>query len=166
MNKSSSAQIQYIIKILTCTIIISIISITFDKDKTSNFFLWATLTSFFTLQADQNIKVNFNQITGNIIGSIVGILIWFLIFSASHYVAYINLEYWFLILGIFLTTLICIIVRHTEYCGIALASFLIVTIYDVAHQTIEGTLFRIVFCAAGCFIAYLVDIAVRRWMYK
>ncbi len=91
MNKSSSAQIQYIIKILTCTVIISIISIIFDKDKTSNFFLWATLTSFFTLQADQNIKVNFNQITGNIIGSIVGILIWFLIFSASHYVAYINL---------------------------------------------------------------------------
>ncbi|WP_289845100.1 hypothetical protein [Acinetobacter ursingii] len=40
------------------------------------------------------------------------------------------------------------------------------TIYDVAHQTIEGALFRIVFCAAGCFIAYLVDIAVRRWMYK
>ena len=74
--------------------------------------------------------------------------------------------YQFLILGIFLTTLICIIVRHTEYCGIALASFLIVTIYDVAHQTIEGALFRIVFCAAGCFIAYLVDIVVRRWMYK
>ena len=90
MNKSSSAQIQYIIKILTCTIIISIISITFDKDKTSNFFLWATLTSFFTLQADQNIKVNFNQITGNIIGSIVGILIWFLMVAMSASVNFIS----------------------------------------------------------------------------
>ncbi|MCU4415027.1 FUSC family protein [Acinetobacter sp. WU_MDCI_Axc73] len=160
MSKSNSQQIQYIVKILSCAVIITLISIIIDRDKTSNFFLWASLTAFFTLQFDQTNKVNFNQITGNIIGSVVGIAIWFLISGASHYVSYINLEYYFLILGIFITTLICIILKHGEYCGIALASFLIVTVYDVSHHTIEGALFRIIFCVTGCLIAYIIDLIV------
>lgn len=139
-----------------------LISIVFDKDKTSNFFLWATLTAFFTLQADRKTRVNFNQVTGNIIGSTVGIIIWFAISEASHYVAYINLEYWFLLLGIFITVLVCILLKHTEYCGIALSSFMIVTIYDVSHHNIEGAVLRILFCIMGCMIAYGVDFILRK----
>ncbi|MCH4248418.1 MAG: FUSC family protein [Acinetobacter populi] len=162
-----SEKILYTIKILSCAGLIALLAITFDKDKNTNFFLWASLTAFFTVQYDSKNKVNFNQVTGNVIGSIVGIAIWLLIANISHHKGYyINLEYWFLILGILLTTLCCILMNHAEYCGIALASFLIVTIYDVSHHSIEGALMRIVFCIVGCLIAYVVDIVARNFWTK
>ena len=133
-----SEKVLYIGKILSCAVVITLLSIIFDKDKTTNFFVWASLTAFSTLQFSRKTKVNFNQIMGNMIGSVIGIIIWMLMSSVSAHLYYINLEYWFLILGIFVTTLLCIMLKHSEYCGIALSSFLIVTIYDVAHHTIEG----------------------------
>ena len=157
-----SEKVMYISKILTCAVIITLLSIVFDKDKTTNFFVWASLTAFSTLQFSRNSKVNFNQMMGNVIGSVIGIMIWVIMTHVSAHLYYINLEYWFLIFGIFLTTLICILLKHSEYCGIALSSFLIVTIYDVAHHTIQGALSRIVFCAIGCMIAYIIDLISRQ----
>ncbi|WP_111896206.1 FUSC family protein [Acinetobacter sp. MB5] len=161
-----SEKVLYISKILSCAVVITLLSIIFDKDKTTNFFVWASLTAFSTLQFSRKAKVNFNQIMGNIIGSVIGIIIWMLMSSVSAHLYYINLEYWFLILGIFVTTLLCIMLKHSEYCGIALSSFLIVTIYDVAHHTIEGALSRILFCIIGCFIAYMVDLISRKLEQK
>ena len=161
-----SEKVMYISKILSCAVIITLLSIIFDKDKTSNFFVWASLTAFSTLQFSRQSKVNFNQIIGNVIGSVIGIVIWAFMTHVSAHLYYINLEYWFLILGIFVTTLLCIMLNHSEYCGIALSSFLIVTIYDVAHHTIEGALSRIFFCIIGCLIAYLVDLISRKLEQK
>ncbi len=161
-----SEKVLYIGKILSCAVVITLLSIIFDKDKTTNFFVWASLTAFSTLQFSRKTKVNFNQIMGNMIGSVIGMIIWMLMSSVSAHLYYINLEYWFLILGIFVTTLLCIMLNHSEYCGIALSSFLIVTIYDVAHHTIEGALSRIFFCIIGCLIAYLVDLISRKLEQK
>lgn len=152
----------YITKILSCALLITVLSITFDKDKTTNLFIWASLTAFSTLQFSRTSKVNFNQVIGNLIGSTMGIVIWIIMANVSSHLYYINLEYWFLILGIFATTVLCILSNHSEYCGIALASFLIVTMYDVAHHSIEGALLRIVFCILGCLIAFLVDFTLRQ----
>jgi uncharacterized protein YacL len=118
-----SEKVMYISKILSCAGIITLLSIIFDKDKTSNFFVWASLTAFSTLQFSRQSKVNFNQIIGNVIGSVIGIVIWAFMTHVSAHLYYINLEYWFLILGIFVTTLLCIMLNHSEYCGIALSSF-------------------------------------------
>ncbi|WP_343598194.1 FUSC family protein [Acinetobacter sp.] len=158
MNLFELEKIIYISKILCCAAIITLLSILFDKNKDTNFFLWANLTAFFSLQASSQQRVNFNQISGNLIGSVVGIAIWLMMSKVESHLYYINLEYWFLILGILLSTISCIIIKHVEYTGIALSSFLIVTVYDVSHHTIEGALLRILFCIVGCVIAYFIDL--------
>lgn len=148
----------YIFKILGCAILIMILALLFDKNKDTNFFLWASLTAFFTLQFDIKKSINFNQFTGNVIGSVIGILIWLGMSNSSFLNSYsISLEYLFLVLGIFLTTLICMCFKAIEYTGIALSSFLIVTVYDVGHHTIDGALLRILFCFIGCIVAYIVE---------
>lgn len=152
----------YISKILACAMIIMLIAISFDNNRSTNLFLWSSLTAFFTIQFGHKNKVNFNQISGNMIGATVGIIIWLLMHHFIHHAIDLHLEYWFLVLGILLTTLICIISEHAEYCGIALSSFLIVTVYDINFHTIEGALFRILYCVIGCLTAYIVDLLSRK----
>ena len=112
----------------------------------------------FTIQFDYTKPINFTQFTGNFIGSVIGIIIWIGMASSSFLHSYsISLEYLFLVLGIFLSTLICLCFKVVEYTGIALSSFLIVTIYDVGHHSIDGALFRIFYCFVGCVVAYLIE---------
>jgi hypothetical protein len=163
MHKKDFANTAYVIKILCCAIITVLLAVIFDKDKDTNFFLWASLTAFFTLQYDSNLKINFSQVTGNFIGSAVGIFIWYAMSKASFlHLYYINLEYLFLVLGIVLTTIICVSFKAAKYTGIALSSFLIVTVYDVGHHTIDGALLRIAYCLTGCLTAYAVE---NTWLY-
>lgn len=158
MNQNHFSHALYIFKILSCAIIVMLFALCFDSNKDTNFFLWASLTAFLTLQTDLNKKLNFNQFIGNFIGSAVGILIWLAMNHSSFIHSYsINLEYLFLILGIFITTITCILFRSSTYTGIALSSFLIVTIYDVGHRTIDGALLRIAYCFMGCIVAYMVE---------
>ncbi len=158
LNQKHYANTLYIFKILCCAIIIVILALLFDRNKDTNFFLWASLTAFFTLQIDLDKKINFNQVTGNFIGSMIGILIWIVMDRTPFIHTFsINLEYFFLILGILITTTFCILFRATEYTGIALSSFLIVTVYDVGHHTIDGALLRIAYCFVGCLVAYSVE---------
>ena len=158
MTKHYIANTFYILKILSCAVCIALLAIIFDKDKDTNFFLWASLTAFFTIQFDLNKKINFSQVSGNFIGSFVGILIWFAMSKATFiHLYYINLEYLFLVIGIFITTSICVFSKASEYTGIALSSFLIVTVYDVNHHTIDGALLRIAYCLIGCFVAYAIE---------
>ncbi|WP_256733381.1 hypothetical protein [Acinetobacter sp. SwsAc6] len=70
---------------------------------------------------------------------------------------YINLEYLFLVIGITLTTIICVSCKASQFTGIALSSFLIVTVYDVGHHTIDGALLRIAYCLIGCLVAFLIE---------
>ncbi|MBF7683758.1 FUSC family protein [Acinetobacter sp. B5B] len=155
------AKIVYVIKILLCAIMITILSICFNQDHVSHLFLWGSLTAFLTIQADIDRKVNFSQVTGNLIGSSIGVCIWWLTSYLTKQHSFINIEYWLLILGIVLTTTTCILLKHAEYCGIALSGLLIVTVYDVTHNTFEGALWRILFCVVGCVIAYITDTVVR-----
>ncbi len=158
MNTKSYVNTLYILKILSCAICIAVLAIIFDKDKDTNFFLWASLTAFFTIQFDLDKKINFNQVIGNFIGSLVGILIWLAMSKASFiHMYYINLEYLFLVIGILITTSICVLSKASEYTGIALSSFLIVTVYDVDHHTIDGAILRIIYCLIGCLIAYAIE---------
>ncbi|MBF7689086.1 aromatic acid exporter family protein [Acinetobacter rathckeae] len=155
------AKIVYVIKILLCAITITVLSICFNQNQVSHLFLWGSLTAFFSIQADIKLKVNFNQVTGNLIGSSIGVGTWLLVSHFSKQQSYINIEYWLLILGIVLTTTTCILLKHAEYCGIALSGLLIVTVYDVTHNTFEGALWRILFCVVGCIVAYTIDAFVR-----
>ncbi|WP_228198742.1 MULTISPECIES: hypothetical protein [Acinetobacter] len=75
MHSKDFANTVYVVKILSCAIIMVLLALIFDKDKDTNFFLWGSLTAFFTLQYDLKQKINFNQVTGNFIGSVVGIII-------------------------------------------------------------------------------------------
>lgn len=160
-------KIVYVSKILCCGLIISLMSAFLTKNEISNFFLWGSLTAFSSIPFDLRNKVNFNQITGNLIGCVLGILTWlFLHRFPPDTFNYINIEYCFLVLGIFITTLVCVLLKHAEYCGIALAGFVVVTVYDVSHHTIEGALFRIFYCAAGCLIAYIIDVISRYLLSK
>ncbi len=167
MHKKDFANSVYVIKILACALIMVTLALIFDKDKDTNFFLWGALTAFFTLQYDLNQKINFNQVTGNFIGSAVGILIWIAMHHASFlHLYYVNLEYLFLVLGIVLTTVICVSFKAAPFTGIALSSFLIVTVYDVGHHTIDGALLRIVYCLIGCLTAYAVESSAARLIKK
>lgn len=161
LSLQSFAKIVYVIKILLCAILITVLSICFNQDQVSHLFLWGSLTAFLSIQADINRKVNFSQVIGNLIGSSIGVCIWLLISHFSKQHSYINVEYWLLILGIVLTTTTCILLKHAEYCGIALSGLLIVTVYDVTHNTFEGALWRILFCVVGCLVAYITDAVVR-----
>lgn len=85
-------------------------------------------------------------------------MIWVAMAKASFlHLYYINLEYLFLVLGILLTTIICVSFKAAKYTGIALSSFLIVIVYDVGHHSIDGALLRIAYCRAGCLTAYAVE---------
>lgn len=148
----------YIFKILGCSVLIVILALLFDKNKDTNFFLWASLTACFTMQFDYKKSINFTQFTGNFIGSVIGIIIWIGMSSSSFLHSYsISLEYLFLVIGIFLTSIICLCFKAVQYTGIALSSFLIVTVYDVGHHTIDGALLRIFYCFIGCVVAYVVE---------
>lgn len=158
MRYTHFANALYTFKILSCAICIVILALCFDSNKDTNFFLWASLTAFLSLQIDLDKKMNFNQLIGNFIGSAVGILIWLAMDHSAFIHSYsINLEYLFLIIGIFITTTVCILFKASTYIGIALSSFLIVTIYDVGHHTIDGALLRIGYCFIGCLVAYIIE---------
>lgn len=154
-------KILYIIKITLCALIVASLSILFDQAQISNFFLWSSLTAFLTIQSDLSCKVNFNQIIGNLIGSSVGIFAWLIISKLSIDHTLIYAEYGLILIGIVLTTTVCVLLNHIDYCGIALSGLLIVTVYDVSHNTFEGALFRVFYCLLGALIAYGVDSASR-----
>ncbi len=167
MHQKDLTNTVYVIKILSCAVLIVVLALIFDKDKDTNFFLWASLTAFFTIQHDLSQKINYSQVTGNFIGSIVGILIWLGMTKSSFlHMYYINLEYLFFILGIFLTTLICVSCRAAQYAGIALSSFMIVSVYDFGHHTLDGALLRIVYCLVGCITVYGVEYICQRILQK
>ena len=157
----------YIFKILSCSMCIVVLALLFDKNKDTNFFLWASMTACFTMQFDYKKTINFSQFTGNFIGSVIGIIIWIAMSSSSFLHSYsISLEYLFLVLGIFLTTLICLVLKAVQYIGVALSSFLIVTIYDVGHHSIDGALLRIFYCFIGCIVAYVVEHSANFLLHK
>lgn len=166
MQHSHYAHALYITKILACAVTIVLLALCFDSNKDTNFFLWASLTAFLTLQIDLDKKLNFNQLIGNFIGSAIGILIWLAMDHSPFIHSYsINLEYLFLILGIFLTATVCVLFKASTYTGIALSSFLIVTIYDVGHHTIDGALLRIGYCFIGCLVAFSIE-SCSAWVLK
>ncbi len=167
MQQNHFANALYIFKILACAVCIVFLALCFDSNKDTNFFLWASLTAFLTLQMDLNKKLNFNQLIGNLIGSSVGILIWLAMDHSPFIHSFsVNLEYLFLIIGIFITTTICILFKASSYTGIALSSFLIVTVYDVGHHSIDGALLRIGYCFIGCLIAFTVENLTSRILSK
>ena len=47
MHQKDLTNTVYVIKILSCAVLIVVLALIFDKDKDTNFFLWASLTAFF-----------------------------------------------------------------------------------------------------------------------
>ncbi len=62
MNQNPYSNALYIFKILACAVIIVLLALCFDSNKDTNFFLWASLTAFLTLQIDLNKKLYLTQL--------------------------------------------------------------------------------------------------------
>ena len=115
--------------------------------------LWVLLSILLSITHDNSSKVAFDRMKGNVVGSLVGLLAYFLRKPASLLT---------ICLGVAATVTICSLMKLIGVVRTALAAFVIVVLYEEEHSSWEGAVYRMACVVVGCFIGLVINYLFRK----
>jgi uncharacterized membrane protein YgaE (UPF0421/DUF939 family) len=104
---------------------------------------WVLLSIVLSITHDNNNKVAYDRMRGNIAGSATGLLCYFL-HTPPNFLT--------ISIGVVLTIVLCSLLKLINVSRIALVAFMIVIIYQGDHNDWQGALYRMLSVMAGCLI--------------
>jgi uncharacterized membrane protein YoaK (UPF0700 family) len=115
--------------------------------------LWLLLSIMLSITYDNNSKVAYDRMKGNVVGSLVGFAVFFLRNPANLFT---------ICLGVATTVTICSLLRLIAVVRTALVAFIIVVLYEEAHRGWEGAVYRMASVIVGCFIGLVINNVFRK----
>jgi uncharacterized membrane protein YccC len=115
--------------------------------------LWMLLSILLSITHDNNSTVAFDRMKGNLVGSAVGLFAFFLRNPPNLLT---------ICIGVAMTIAICFRLRLIGATRTALVAFIIVVLYEEAHQGWEGAIYRMTSVVVGCLIGLIINFTFRK----
>jgi uncharacterized membrane protein YgaE (UPF0421/DUF939 family) len=116
-------------------------------------FLWMLISILLSITHDNNSKVAYDRMRGNVLGSAVGLFAFFL-HNPPNLLT--------ICIGVALTIAICFHLKLIGVSRTALVAFIIVVLYEEAHSSWEGAVYRMSSVVVGCLIGLVINYAFRK----
>lgn len=116
-------------------------------------YLWMLISILLSITHDNNSRVAYDRMKGNILGSAVGLFAFFL-HNPPNLLT--------ICIGVALTIAICFHLKLIGVSRTALVAFIIVVLYEEAHSSWEGAVDRMGSVVVGCWIGLMINYAFRK----
>jgi uncharacterized membrane protein YgaE (UPF0421/DUF939 family) len=116
-------------------------------------FLWLLISILLAITHDNSSKVAYDRMRGNVVGSLVGLFAYFLHNPVNLLT---------ICVGVAITIAICWFLKLISVARTALVAFVIVVLYEEAHSSWEGAVYRMASVVVGCFIGLVINYVFRR----
>jgi uncharacterized membrane protein YgaE (UPF0421/DUF939 family) len=114
---------------------------------------WLLISILLSITHDNNSKAAHDRMRGNIVGSLVGLVV-FLLHNPPNLLT--------VCLGAVATIVLCFNLNLIAVCRTALVAFIIVVIYEEAHSSWTGAIYRLVSVVLGCLIGLVINFTFRK----
>ncbi len=142
---------EYIVKCLVGVSIGYLLMRAFPQQ--SGQFYWVLISVVLSITHDNNSKVAFDRMRGNIVGSVVGLLVYFL-HNPPNLLT--------ICIGVALVITACFALNLISVCRTALVGFVIVMMYEADHSSWAGAIYRMVTVVLGCMLGLGINFAFRK----
>ena len=119
----------------------------------SGLYLWMLLSILLSITHDNNSKVAYDRMKGNILGSAAGLFAFFL-HNPPNLLT--------ICIGVAITIAICFKLKLIGVSRTALVAFIIVMLYEEANSSWEWAAYRMATVVAGCLIGLVINYAFRK----
>lgn len=116
-------------------------------------YYWLLISILLSITHDNNSKVALDRMRGSIVGSLVGLFA-FLLHNPPNLLT--------VCIGVAPTIALCFYLDLIGVCRTALVGFIIVIIYEEAHSSWTGAIYRMVSVVLGCSIGLGINYAFRK----
>ena len=120
----------------------------------SGLYLWVLISILLSITHDNNSKVAYDRMKGNLLGSTAGLCAFFLHNPPNL---------WTICIGVAMTIALCFHLKLIGVSRTALVAFIIVMLYEEAHSSWEGAVYRMTAVVAGCLIGLVINYAFRKF---
>ena len=124
---------------------------TFPRE--SGQYYWLLISVVLSITHDNNSKVALDRMRGNIIGSLVGLLAFFL-HSPPNLLT--------ICIGVAITITVCFALDLISVCRTALVGFIIVIMYEGEHSSWTGAISRMLGVILGCLLGLAINYTFRK----
>lgn len=121
--------------------------------RQSGQYSWLLISILLSITHDNNSKAAHDRMRGNIVGSLVGLVVFFLHNPPNLLTVGI---------GVVVTITICFRLDLIGVCRTALVAFIIVMIFEEAHSSWMGAIYRMVSVVLGCLIGLVINYTFRK----
>ena len=118
----------------------------------SSLYLWMLLSILLSITHDNNSKVAYDRMKGNILGSAVGLLAFFL-HNPPNLLT--------ICIGVAITIAVCFRLKLIGVSRTALVAFIIVMLYEEANSSWQWAAYRMATVVAGCLIGLVINYSFR-----
>ena len=116
-------------------------------------YLWLLISILLSITHDNNSKVAFDRMRGNVLGSAVGLFAYFL-HNPPNLLT--------ICIGVATTIAICFKLKLIGVSRTALVAFIIVVLYAESHSSWDGAVYRMASVVVGCLIGLIINFVFRR----
>ena len=121
--------------------------------RESGQYYWVLISVVLSITHDNNSKVAVDRMRGNIVGSVVGLLVFFL--HNPPNLATISI-------GVIMVITLCFALDLIGVCRTALVGFIIVMMYEADHSSWTGAIYRMITVVGGCLLGLAINYTFRR----
>jgi uncharacterized membrane protein YgaE (UPF0421/DUF939 family) len=114
---------------------------------------WLLISILLSITHDNNSKAAYDRMRGNIVGSMVGLLVFFLHNPPNLPTVCV---------GVVATITICFNLDLIAVCRTALVAFIIVMIFEETHSSWTGAIYRMASVILGCLIGLVINYTFRK----
>lgn len=123
---------------------------------------WVIISVILSITHDNDSKAAVDRMKGNIVGSVVGLIGYFLeIFSQrSTYLSQFSdtpSSIVLIIIGVIITITLCALLGFITVTRTALVAFFIVMIYEDNHHSYYGAIMRLISTVSGCLLGLIIN---------
>jgi uncharacterized membrane protein YgaE (UPF0421/DUF939 family) len=142
---------EYIVKCLAGVTVGYILLKAFPEQ--SGQYSWLLISILLSITHDNNSKAAHDRMRGNIVGSLVGLFMFFLHKPPNLLT---------ICIGVVVVIVLCFNLDLIAVCRTALVGFIIVMIYEEAHSSWMGAIYRMVSVVLGCLIGLIINHTFRK----
>jgi uncharacterized membrane protein YgaE (UPF0421/DUF939 family) len=111
-------------------------------------YYWVLISVVLSITHDNNSKVALDRMRGNMVGSVVGLLVFFL-----HNPPILIT----ICIGVILIITLCFALDLIGVCRTALVGFIIVILYEGDHSSWAGAIYRMITVLGGCLLGLAIN---------
>jgi uncharacterized membrane protein YgaE (UPF0421/DUF939 family) len=121
--------------------------------RQSGQYYWLLISVLLSITHDNNSKVAYDRMRGNIVGSLAGLFM-YLIHNRPSLLT--------ICLGVMVTIVVCFRLDIIGVCRTALVGFIIVILYEEDHSSWTGAIYRMGGVVVGCLLGLIINYTFRK----